>query len=159
MADDWQLALLNEQADGARVLQCAQTCRDYVLMESGREPDALWVTGFFNDVPPGRTKDDILMLGIEQPDGRLSGLLGMSPGYETLTEWYIGLLVIAEGERSMGIGRRVVAEVISLAKASGAKTLRVAVFGENPDARRFWEANGFDHDRDADDSVVLVRQI
>lgn len=159
MADDWQLTLLNEQADGARVLDCAQRCRDYVMMESGREPDALWVTGFFNDIPPERTKDDILMLGIEQPDGALSGLLGMSPGYETLSEWYIALLVVEEAKRGAGIGARVLSEVISLAKASGAKTLRLSVFDRNPDARRFWEVNGFHEDRVVEGGVVLVRQI
>ncbi len=159
MADDWQLALLNEQVDGARVLDCAQRCRDYVMMEAGREPDALWVTGFFNDIPPERTKDDILMLGIERPDGSLIGLLGMSPGYETQTEWYIGLLVVTENERGAGIGARVVSEVINLAKASGAQTLRLSVFGRNPDALRFWEANGFYQDRVVGDDLVLVRQI
>ena len=167
MSDDWKLALLNEQADSARVLDCAERARDYILMESGREPDALWVTGYFNDVPPDRTKDDIIMLGLEQPDGTLSGLLGLAPGYETQEEWYIGLMLIAEAERGQGMGSAALREVIRLAKTSGAVRLKLSVFTANEDGLRFWQRNGFVHLRDAPDAgdgeghdrVVLHRQI
>ena len=151
MTGDWQLALLNEEADGPRVLACAERSADYILLETGRVPDATWVQGFFNDIPPGRTKEDILMFGVEQPDGRLSGLLGMAPGYETATEWYIGLLLICEAERGAGLGRGVLEAVKALAKSAGAKTLKVAVLVKNPDAIRFWEREGFMPFRDAPD--------
>ncbi len=163
--DEWKLTLLDAQNDGSRDLDCAQRSRDYILFESGREPDATWVTGFFNDIPPGRTKDDVLTFGIEQPDGRLDGLLGMSPGYETQTEWYLGLMLLAEGARGAGIGTTVLREVVSLAKSSGAQTLKLAVFTQNPDGLRFWQRHGFVHLRDAPDEgdghdrVVLRRQI
>lgn len=151
MTGEWQLALLNEEADGARVLACAERASDYIVMETGRVPDATWVQGFFNDIPPGRTKDDILMFGVEQPDGSLSGLLGMAPGYETATEWYIGLLLITEPERGAGLGRAVLEAVKALAKSAGAKTLKVAVLLQNSDAMRFWEREGFTLFRDARD--------
>lgn len=164
MSDDWKLTLLDETSDGARVLDCAQRSRDYILMESGREPDAIWVTGYFNDVPPERTKDDIIMLGLEQPDGRLSGLLGLAPGYETKEEWYIGLMLIAEAERGQGMGSAALREVIRLAKTSGASVLKLSVFTANEDGLRFWQRNGFVHMEAADeaagdDRVVLQRQI
>ncbi|WP_299190979.1 GNAT family N-acetyltransferase [uncultured Litoreibacter sp.] len=167
VADNWQLALLNEAADGARVLDCAQRARDYILLEAGREPDATWVTGYFNDIPPGRTKEDILVLGIEQVDGSLTGLLGMAPGYETQSEWYIGLLLVAESERGNGLGATVLKEVVALAKASGAQTLKVAVLTKNAAGLRFWERHGFEHLRDAPDDgqgdghdrVVLQRRL
>lgn len=165
VANDWTLTLLSAEKDSARALDCAQRARDYVLMEAGREPDAIWVTGFFNDIPPGRTKEDVLMFGIEQPDGRLDGLLGMAPGYETQTEWYIGLMLIAEDARGKGIGTTALREIISLAKSSGAETLKLAVFTQNPNALRFWQRHGFVHLRDAPDEgdghdrVVLQRKI
>ena len=165
LAENWKLSLLSESDDGPRVLDCAQRSRDYILLEAGREPDAAWVTGFFNDIPPGRTKDDVLMMGVEQPDGRLDGLLGMAPGYETQTEWYIGLMLLAETARGVGVGTTVLREVISLAKSSGAETLKLAVFTKNPDGLRFWQRHGFIHLRDASDEgdghdrVVLHRQI
>lgn len=151
MTAQWQLALLSEEADGARVLTCAERASDYIQLETGRVPDAIWVQGFFNDIPPGRTKEDILMFGIEQPDGRLSGLLGMAPGYETATEWYIGLLLIAEAERGAGMGHAVMDAVKSLAKSAGAETLKLAVLVKNPDAIRFWEREGFVKSREAAD--------
>ena len=167
MSDDWKLALLTEAEDGTRVLDCAQRARDYILMESGREPDALWVTGYFNDIPPERTKDDIIMLGVELPDGSLSGLLGMAPGFETAEEWYIGLMLIAEVERGKGIGSAALREVIRLAKTAGAKRLKLSVFTANEAGLRFWQRNGFVYLRDAADDgpgdrhdrVVLVREI
>ena len=161
MTGEWQLALLKEEADGARVLACAERSSDYILLETGRVPDAIWVQGFFNDIPPGRTKDDILMFGVEQPDGCLSGLLGMSPGYETATEWYIGLLLICEDERGVGLGHGVLQAVKALAKSAGAERLKLAVLTNNPDALRFWEREGFARvqaasgDGDDDERVVL----
>ncbi|MEM9581846.1 MAG: GNAT family N-acetyltransferase [Pseudomonadota bacterium] len=165
--DTWKLVLLDVAKDSARVLDCAERARDYILFEAGREPDADWVIGFFNDVPPGRTKDDVLMFGVEQPDGTLDGLLGVSPGYETQTEWYIGLLLLVQERRSKGIGTTVLRDLIALAKSAGAETLKLAVFVENPDALRFWQRHGFVHFRDASDDgqgdghdrVVLHRQI
>jgi GNAT superfamily N-acetyltransferase len=167
MSDDWKLALLEEAKDSARVLDCAERCRDYILMETGREPDVLWVKGFFADVPPGRTKEDILMFGVEEAGGRLKGLLGMSPGYETATEWYLGLLVLEETARGQGLGTTILRDVVTLAKSAGAETLKLAVFTQNPDALRFWQRNGFAHFRDApgdegedgQDRVVLIRKL
>lgn len=151
MADQWQLVLLKEAEDSGRVLSCAEAARDYILLETGREPDALWVQGFFADVPPGRTKEDILLFGVEQPDGALAGLLGMSPGYETATEWYIGLLLLVPSMRSSGLGTEVLRDVVRLASSAGAETLKVAVLEKNPDGLRFWKRHGFVHLRDAPD--------
>lgn len=167
MADEWQLVLLDEAKDGARVLACAEAARDYILLETGREPDATWVQGVFGDVPPGRTRKDILMFGVERADGALIGLLGTAPGYETASEWYIGLLLIREAARGDGVGTTVLREVVTLAKTSGAQTLKVAVLENNPGGLRFWQRHGFTHFRDAPDGgdgdghdrVVLQRQL
>ena len=163
MSDGWKLALLTLENDSARVLECAQRARDYILTEAGREPDPEWVIGFFNDVPPGRTKDDVLMFGVEQPDGTLDGMLGVSPGYETATEWYIGLLLLAKEKRGQGIGTTVLRELIALAKSSGAEALKLTVFGENPNGTRFWQRHGFvlveDDQVEANSPAVLCRQI
>ncbi|MEM7469980.1 MAG: GNAT family N-acetyltransferase [Pseudomonadota bacterium] len=165
MSEDWQLTLLNLEADGARVLTCAERCRDYVLMETGREPDAEWVTGLFNDAPPGRGSDEILTMGLEQPDGTLTGLLGIAPGYETTKEWYVGLLLIDPELRGGGIGTTVLREIATLAKTSGAESLKLSVLSNNDRGLRFWQRHGFVHVRDAPDDgdghdrVVLQRQL
>lgn len=163
--DAWQLALLSEEKDADRVLACAKRARDYILLETGQEPDANWVRGYFNDVPPERTKDDVIMLGVEQANGSLSGLLGLAPGFETQEEWYIGLLLLAQDMRGQGVGAAVLRELIALAKTSGATCLKLAVILENARGLRFWLRNGFIHFRDAPDEgdghdrVVLRRQI
>ncbi len=166
MAEDWQLVLLNEAADSARVLTCAEQARDYILMETGREPDALWVKGFFADVPPERTKDDILSFGVEAADGSLLGLLNTAPGYETATEWYIGLLLMRVDARGQRLGTEILRECVRLAQNTGAETLKVAVFTQNPKGLRFWQRHGFTHLRDApggdeddQDRVVLQRRL
>ncbi|MCY4336380.1 MAG: GNAT family N-acetyltransferase [Litoreibacter sp.] len=165
MSGNWQLALLAYDKDSARVLNCAERCRDYILMETGREPDATWVTGFFNDAPPDRGADDILSMGIEEPDGALSGLLGIAPGYESASEWYLGLLLIDPAKRGQGIGATVLREVVKLAKSSGAESLKVAVLSANTDGLRFWQRHGFVHFRDAPDEgdghdrLVLQRML
>ncbi|MEM6407777.1 MAG: GNAT family N-acetyltransferase [Pseudomonadota bacterium] len=151
MSDNWKLALLSYDTDSARVLDCAARSRDYILMETGREPDAAWVTGFFHDAPPERGADDILIMGIEEPDGTLSGLLGLAPGYESATEWYIGLLLIALEKRGAGMGALVLREIAMLAKTSGAESLKLAVLAENEPGLRFWKRHGFVHHRDAPD--------
>jgi len=118
-------------------------CADYVSMETGEPPGETHVTEFFEDVPPGRTLDDALKLGIFDDDRAAIGLIDIFRGYRKPGDWYIGLLMIDPAVRGQGIGRWVLEWIAGAARADGATRLLLCVLEENGRARAFWEKQGF----------------
>jgi ribosomal protein S18 acetylase RimI-like enzyme len=54
-------------------------------------------------------------------------------------------LVVLESARSLGLGRRLLAETAALAKARGAAYLRLSVDDDNLGAQRFYQHSGLRH--------------
>lgn len=81
-------------------------------------------------------------------DGTPAGLCLFFPSYST---WrgrrgiYVQDLVVLESARSLGLGRRLLAEVAALAKARGAAYLRLSVDDDNENAQRFYQHTGLRH--------------
>jgi hypothetical protein len=63
-------------------------------------------------------------------------------------DWYIGLLLVAPDRRRNGLGARFCRTLLSWMARQGAKTVRLVVHQQNVDARRFWERQGFAHERE-----------
>ena len=55
----------------------------------------------------------------------------------------MGLLLLAPEVRNAGLGRALWAALEAWVRARQARVLRLAVQGQNPGARRFWNARGF----------------
>ncbi|MDW4499257.1 GNAT family N-acetyltransferase [Sulfitobacter sp. D35] len=148
--DDWQLETLDAARDHDRALALARRAADYVRLDTGRDPDAAYITEFFEDLPPGGNASDLMTLGIVTDD-TLAGLLGMARGYETESDWWIGLLLLDPKYRGRRLGAAVLAEIRRRARAEGIAALKLAVLRTNPRGLAFWQAHGFVHHRDAPD--------
>ena len=141
MAD--RIVALDPEADHARLMDLALRAADYARLESGREPDDGWVRETTRDAPPGVPPEDVLLFGLEREDGALSGWLGALRGFYAPGEWYVGLLLLDPAARGQGEGARLFGHLRDMARADGARLLRIAVLEANPRARRFWEREGF----------------
>lgn len=80
--------------------------------------------------------------------GKLIAVAELLAGYPASRDWYIGLLVIAPGERRKGVGTRLCASILAWMKEHGAETVRLVVHQQNPGARAFWERQGFTVERE-----------
>lgn len=85
---------------------------------------------------------------LAERDGRPVGLCLFFSSYST---WrgqrgiYVLDLVVADSIRSLGVGRRLLAETAALARARGAAYLRLSVDDDNLRAQRFYERTGLRH--------------
>lgn len=94
-------------------------------------------------VPPGRSADDLFVLGIDG-DERLRGVLSILRNYPKDGEWWIALLLLDPAHRSRGLGGAAVDAVRAWIAAQGATTLYLSVLEQNPGAIRFWRRLGFE---------------
>ena len=117
----------------------------YVLMETGRPPDAATVEGFLADAPPGVDPATSLRLGAWE-EGRLQGICAISFGYPDGRDAYIGLLLLAPEARGRGLAQAMMGEAAAGA-ARGAGRLLVAVLEGNARGRAFWTRVGFGEER------------
>ena len=85
---------------------------------------------------------------VAELDGKPVGLCLFFGSYST---WrgqrglYVQDLVVADAARSLGVGRRLLAEAAALAKARGAGYLRLSVDDDNAGAQHFYQRTGFKH--------------
>ncbi len=90
----------------------------------------------------------IALLAIRETDGRTLGVLLASPVFSTTrggTGLYISDLWVDGAVRGERLGQRLLAASLDLAPESWSPVfLKLAVYDDNPDARRFYERLGFE---------------
>ena len=103
---------------------------------------------------------------IAEVDGAPVGLCLFFASYST---WrgkrglYVQDLVVRDSARSLGVGRRLLAETAAIAKARGGSYLRLSVDDDNERAQRFYQRSGLKHSTseqiyvlDSDDFAALA---
>ena len=133
---------LDPNADLPLVEEFYTRAADYWLLADGRAPDRQKALDFFTDCPPNCDPAASHRLGLFV-DGALMGLAELSFGWPTPGDAYLGLQILAPEARGHGLGRVLLAEVETRARAAGAPQLYLAVLEANPKGRAFWEREGF----------------
>jgi GNAT superfamily N-acetyltransferase len=87
------------------------------------EPGSADAVGTFLNLPEGVGYESKLLIGIWK-NGGLAGALDCITGYPSSNEWTVGLLVIADRYRLLGIGSSVLGWLEAEAVARGSSTIR-----------------------------------
>ncbi|MDR7220093.1 GNAT family N-acetyltransferase [Aminobacter aminovorans] len=116
---------------------------DFVMLESGTVPSDATVAEFFADCPPGSDLAASYKLGMFISGGALVAIADMAFGYPETDDAYIGLLLIDQNCRGMGLGRIFLDHLTAAARARNMTRLLIAVLDENTRGRAFWEREGF----------------
>ena len=87
------------------------------------EPGAADAVGTFINLPEGVGYESKLLIGIWK-NGGLAGALDCIIGYPSSDDWTVGLLVIADRYRLLGIGSSVLRWLETEAVAQGSSTVR-----------------------------------
>ncbi|WP_162844875.1 GNAT family N-acetyltransferase [Pontivivens insulae] len=138
---------LDPDKDLMRVADLFDRAGDYIRLETGRDPDIDYAREAMVEAPPQVPPEDIHLFGLERTDHELAGFVGCLTGHYEPNEWYIGLLLLDPAVRGMGLGRLALRHIIQLARNAKGTVLRIAVLEANPAGRRFWEREGFVHER------------
>ena len=70
-------------------------------------------------------------------------LVDSEPGEVSYSHAYLGELFVAASERGNGVGQLLIADCEAIARAAGAKWLRISALAGNDRARRIYQAYGF----------------
>lgn len=138
-----QIRQLVQEDDVSTVQDFYNRAADFVALETGRGLDDATVTDFFADCPPGADVATSHKLGMFMPAGELLAIADLAFGYPEIDDAYVGLLLVDQDCRGMGLGRALFEHLVGLAQARDAKRLLVAVLDENTGGRAFWEREGF----------------
>ncbi|MBB6464613.1 GNAT superfamily N-acetyltransferase [Aminobacter lissarensis] len=140
---DPEIRLLVPGSDNAAVRDLYDRAADFVMLESGTEPSDAMVEQFFTDCPPGVDFATSQKLGMFRPSGQLVAIADLAFGYPEADDAYVGLLLLDESCRGMGLGRTFLDHLTGIARARNARRLLIAVLDENARGRAFWEREGF----------------
>ncbi len=84
------------------------------------------------------------------------GYLDYKLHYPTPEEATLSLLLIREDRQGQGLGRRALAYLLS--ELQGFKALYAVVYGQNPRAHRFFQAQGFTYFKDGGPALSWYRR-
>lgn len=138
-----QIRLLAPSDDAAAVRNLYERAADFVMLESGTAPSDSTVAEYFNDCPPGVDLATSRKLGMFMPGGKLVAIADLAFGYPEADDAYIGLLLVDQNCRGMGLGRAFLEHLMGTARTRNARRLLIAVLDENTRGRAFWEREGF----------------
>jgi len=93
-------------------------------------------------LPDGRPRSGDQLLTV-MVDGSPGGLVWLGPRDENPDAWWVWQIEVDEALRGRGVGRAAMVQVQEVARASGAQSLSLNVFGDNVAARRLYDSPGF----------------
>jgi predicted GNAT family N-acyltransferase len=85
--------------------------------------------------------------GVKQ-DGELIAVADLLQGHPDVRDWYIGLLLIDPDNRRKGLGARFCSGILNWINRLNGASVRLIVQQQNARARRFWERQGFELERE-----------
>ncbi|MFC4652770.1 GNAT family N-acetyltransferase [Lactococcus nasutitermitis] len=116
---------------------------DFARLTSGKsEPEEDFLT-LINELPEGKNPADKIVFGLVDKSGKVLAVIDLLRDFPEDGEWMIGLLEILPELRGKGLGKELHTEIVAFAKKAGAKSLRIGVFLDNPQALKFWESLGY----------------
>ncbi|MCZ4316230.1 GNAT family N-acetyltransferase [Comamonadaceae bacterium G21597-S1] len=118
-------------------------CVDYFVHAQGQAAPADAALAEFDDRPDGVPAEAKVVFGSLQPDGSCAAMVEGLRDYPQAGVWYLGLMLVRPALRSQGLGAALVRRFEHLARAAGAREIRLCVFDTAPRSRAFWERNGY----------------
>jgi ribosomal protein S18 acetylase RimI-like enzyme len=140
---DYSVHQLSLEDSGA-IQELWEKCLDFMLLVEGHPAEPNYGEEQFQDVPPGKSPEDLFVFGIINQQNDLVGLLDVLRGYPDETTWWIGLLLFVPDARSQGLGQKVTKGFAEYARANGGQAIMLGVVDENKLAYEFWSRVGFE---------------
>lgn len=124
--------------------------RDFALLTYGEPFSATAARDEFNDLPPGKTPEDIHIFGLFDLEGSLAGAIVTVRNYPEENTWWIGLMMIAPEYRRQGLGRDFYRAFEAWLFTREVKEISLCVIEANSTGLRFWQQMGFEITRQTD---------
>ena len=119
-----------------------ERCEDFEVLVTGHPPDPHAAADLLIEVPPDHPLRDKFVIGVWTDDG-LTAAIDVLRDFPEPHVWYLGLLLVAPEARGSGLGARIVEALKTWIRSHDGRTIRLVTQDQNPDALRFWLAQGF----------------
>ncbi|MGE0494527.1 MAG: GNAT family N-acetyltransferase [Vulcanimicrobiota bacterium] len=129
----------------------------YFQLAEGRPPCLEDARQLLQETPPGTPPEQKFVWGLEQ-DG-LQGCLDLVQGYPDAEAAFLGLLLLAEDRRGLGLGREAVDFTKAQAAAWGCRRVRLGVLRDNHDGLAFWAHQGFTLTGESKGRILLMERL
>lgn len=117
---------------------------DFLELVSGITDCTAAAKDLLEELPPGKTIQDKLSIGIFSETELLVGVLDAIRDYPHPGIWWIGLLQFRLEWRGHGLGAQAFAGFERMASQAGASEIRLGVVEPNLGGYRFWRQMGFE---------------
>ena len=130
------------EEDLPQVLELYEGNAFYNSVALDRQPDLALCREDLEALPPGKTREEKLFLGVFR-QGRLAAVLDLIEGYPQADTLYLGLLELQLGEQGKGLGTGLMGGLEAAGRAAGFSFLRLGCLEANLPGLGFWRARGF----------------
>ena len=129
-------------AHEATVTEFCRQCSEFFTLVRGEASAAETARLLLESRPPSVDLARKHVIGFER-SGEIVAVVDLLEGFPGDAEWYVGLLLLAPGERARGFGTAVWNTTEAWIRAAGGRQLRLIVQEQNPAAAHFWRSVGF----------------
>ncbi|MDY6783831.1 MAG: GNAT family N-acetyltransferase [Cyanobacteriota bacterium] len=139
-------AIASQDADILQPLY--EQCREFFILADGVEPAPTAARDEFDDVPDGKTPEDVYSFGLFDVQNTLLGAIVGVRDYPDRQTWWIGLMMLAPEYRSRGLGSDFYKAFENWVSARGVCRISLVVIAANELGLRFWAKMGFEVERE-----------
>ncbi len=118
-------------------------CSDYYIMVTGSPPGPDSGYDLYFDLPPGRTDEGKILIGIFDGNDNMVSIVDIVKDYPDKNISFIGLMMIDPFMRRKGIGEMIINRIAEWLSHSGVKEIQLGVVRQNKKALKFWKKVGF----------------
>ncbi|MDO8800508.1 N-acetyltransferase [Phenylobacterium sp.] len=126
----------------AELQELLERCTDFEVLVTGHPPEPYAARELLVDVPPDHPLRDKFVIGLWTDQG-LTAAIDLLRDFPEPHVWYLGLLLLAPEARGSGLGARIVEALKTWIRSHDGRAIRLVTQDQNPDALRFWLAQGF----------------
>jgi ribosomal protein S18 acetylase RimI-like enzyme len=134
-------------SDRARLSALCAACTDFFELIEGQPGGDATAAELLGPLEPPHADKPRHVWGLEE-DEQLIGVIELLQGHPLPEDWYIGLLLLDPAHRRRGLGAKVGTATVNWIRSHGGALVRLVVQKQNPDARAFWERQGFSVERE-----------
>lgn len=117
--------------------------RDFALLTYGQPFSITAAKDEFDDLPLGKTSEDIHVFGLFELKNSLVGAIFAVRGYPDKYTWWIGLMMLAPEYRSRGLGSSFYRTFEIWLFAKNIRQISLCVIKANQTGLKFWQKLGF----------------
>ncbi|MGB6168698.1 MAG: GNAT family N-acetyltransferase [Geitlerinemataceae cyanobacterium] len=119
-------------------------CAEFFILTDGLAPSPTAADEEFDDVPEGKTAEDVYIFGLFDSRNNLLGEISAVRHYPDVQTWWIGLMMLDPEYRGQGLGADFFRGFEHWVSAQGISQISLVAIEANETGLQFWKRMGFE---------------